>query len=79
MEGWNRFETIIETINSNKKEDEKARVQCSFINFEQTLRKVYIDLINDRVGNFCNYLKEFSLKKNINMSNLLLARMINHN
>ena len=79
MEGWNRFDSIIEIINSKKKEDELTQVQCSIINFEQTQRKIFIDLINDRVGDYCNYLREFSLNKSINMTHLLLARMINHN
>ena len=52
-------------------------MQYNVINFEETQRKIYFDLINKRVADYCNYLKQFSVNETINISHLFLANMIN--
>ena len=70
------MDQIIEIINKDRINKEDAQVQYSIINFEETQRKIQIDILNGRTGDYCNYLKQFNVNKQINISNLFLARMI---
>ncbi len=72
-----RIEEILEIINKDRINEYATQVQYTFINFEETLRKIQIDVFNNRKSEFCEYFSQFNLNEKINFSQLFLARMIN--
>ena len=72
-----RIEEILEIINKNRINKYATQVQYTFINFEETLRKIHIDFFNKRQTEFCKYLSQFNLNEKLSFSHLFLARMIN--
>jgi hypothetical protein len=72
-----RMEEILEIINKDRINGDATQVQYTFINFEETLRKIQIDIFNKRHTEFCKYLSQFNLNEKLNLSHLFLARMIN--
>jgi hypothetical protein len=56
-----------------KFEEKNTQVQFSYINFESMLRKIQIDLFNERK---LDYLKKFKLNDNIICSHLFFAYLV---
>jgi hypothetical protein len=77
LEGKNRIEELLEIINKGRISEDATQVQYTFINFEETLRKIQIDFFNKRHSEFCKYLSQFKLNEKLSFSHLFLARMIN--